>query len=39
MLRSLGNKEVESIINKQKLIEVACEFSNQNYEFDAIDPK
>jgi len=37
MLRSLGSKEVESIITEQKIIEVACEFCNQKYEFDAVD--
>ncbi len=37
MLRSLGSKEVESIIEEQKIIEVACEFCNQKYEFDSID--
>ncbi len=37
MLRSLGSKEVVSIIEEQKIIEVACEFCNQKYEFDSVD--
>ncbi|MFV2060848.1 MAG: Hsp33 family molecular chaperone HslO [Gammaproteobacteria bacterium] len=37
MLRSLGSKEVVDIIEDQKIIEVACEFCNQKYEFDSID--
>ncbi len=37
MLRSLGSKEVSSIIEEQKVIDVACEFCNQKYVFDAID--
>lgn len=37
MLRSLGSKEVASIIAEQKIIEVACEFCNQKYKFDSID--
>ncbi|MFV1982178.1 MAG: Hsp33 family molecular chaperone HslO [Thiohalomonadales bacterium] len=37
MLQSLGSKEVISIIEEQKIIEVACEFCNQKYEFDSVD--
>lgn len=37
MLRSLGSKEVTSILQEQKKIEVACEFCNQKYNFDTID--
>ncbi len=37
MLRSLGSKEVVSIIEEQNEIEVACEFCNQKYQFDSID--
>ncbi|VAX01226.1 33 kDa chaperonin HslO [hydrothermal vent metagenome] len=37
MLRSLGSKEVVSIIEEQKIIKVACEFCNQKYEFDSVD--
>jgi len=37
MLRSLGSKEVFSIIEEQKLINIVCEFCNQKYEFDSID--
>jgi len=37
MLRSLGAKEVHSIIEEQSKIEVACEFCNHSYSFDAVD--
>lgn len=37
MLRSLGYDEVKSIIEEQGLIDVACEFCNHKYEFDAVD--
>lgn len=37
MLRSLGAAEVQSIIEEQNKIEVACEFCNHNYSFDAVD--
>jgi len=37
MLRSLGAEEVNSIISEQTTIEVACEFCNHNYRFDAVD--
>lgn len=37
MLRSLGAEEVQNIIKEQSKIEVACEFCNHNYSFDAVD--
>lgn len=37
MLRSLGGDEVNSIIEEQTKIEVACEFCNHKYSFDAVD--
>ncbi len=37
MLRGLGPDEVESIIEEQGAIEVACEFCNHHYRFDAVD--
>lgn len=37
MLRSIGAEEVQSIIDEQNQIEVACEFCNHNYCFDAVD--
>lgn len=37
MLRSLGAEEVHSIIEEQETIDVACEFCNHNYSFDAVD--
>lgn len=37
MLRSLGAEEAQSIIKEQSKIEVACEFCNHNYSFDAVD--
>ena len=39
MLRSLGAEEVQSIIKEQTNIEVACEFCNHKYSFDAVDAK
>lgn len=39
MLRSLGADEVDSIIQEQNKIEVACEFCNHSYSFDAVDAK
>ena len=39
MLRSLGVEEVKSIIEEQTNIEVACEFCNHKYSFDAVDAK
>ena len=37
MLLSLGAEEVKSMIEELNNIEVACEFCNQNYSFDAVD--
>lgn len=37
MLRSLGKQEVDSILEEQGGIEVACEFCNQKYRYDAVD--
>lgn len=37
MLRSLGTNEVKSMIEDQSTIDVACEFCNHNYSFDAVD--
>ena len=37
MLVSLGEEEVKSMIEELKSIEVACEFCNHNYSFDAVD--
>ena len=37
MLLSLGVDEVKSMIEELTKIEVACEFCNQNYSFDAVD--
>ena len=37
MLRSLGSKEVNEILLEQDEIEVACEFCNHKYRFDAVD--
>lgn len=37
MLRSLGYDEVKSIIAEQGNINVACEFCNHKYDFDAVD--
>ena len=37
MLRSLGQGEINSIIEEQGAIEVACEFCNHKYAFDAVD--
>ena len=37
MLRSLGYDEVKSIIEEQGKVDVACEFCNHRYEFDAVD--
>ena len=37
MLRTLGAEEVQGIIDEQNKIEVACEFCNHNYSFDAVD--
>ena len=37
MLRSLGEAEVQSIIQEQGSIGVTCEFCNTDYRLDAID--
>ena len=37
MLLSLGAEEVKSMIEELNKIEVACEFCNHNYSFDAVD--
>ena len=37
MLISLGEEEVKSMIEELSTIEVACEFCNHNYSFDAVD--
>ncbi len=37
MLRMLGAEEVRSILAEQGQVEVACEFCNQRYVFDAVD--
>lgn len=37
MLLSLGAEEVKSMIEELNKIEVACEFCNHNYKFDAVD--
>ena len=37
MLLSLGEEEVKSMIEELTKIEVACEFCNHNYIFDAVD--
>ena len=37
MLLSLGREEVKSMIEELEKIEVACEFCNHNYTFDAVD--
>ncbi len=37
MLKSLGQEEVESILEEQKNISITCEFCNQLYIYDAVD--
>jgi molecular chaperone Hsp33 len=37
MIRSLGHKEAESIVEERGEIEVACDFCGQQYRFDAVD--
>ena len=37
MLRSLGEEEVQNMIEEISKIEVACEFCNHKYNFDAVD--
>lgn len=37
MLRSLGEPEVQSILDERGAIEVGCEYCGQQYHFDAVD--
>ncbi len=37
MLRALGSGEVHGILDEMGQVEVACEFCNQKYVFDAVD--
>lgn len=37
MLRSLGQAEVDEILEEQKQVEVKCDFCHQAYAFDALD--
>ena len=37
MLRGLGQAEVNSIIEEEKVISINCEFCNHQYTFDAVD--
>ncbi len=37
MLQSLGYEEVKSILVEQEAIDIACEFCNHKYVFDAVD--
>lgn len=37
MLRMLGQKEVRSIIDERKSVDVQCEFCGKAYSFDAVD--
>jgi molecular chaperone Hsp33 len=37
MLKMLGREEVDNILEERGNIEVACEFCNQKYHFDAVD--
>jgi molecular chaperone Hsp33 len=37
MIRSLGSKEVESILAERAEVEVGCDFCGQQYRFDAVD--
>lgn len=37
MLVTLGLKEAQNMIQEQSKIDVACEFCNHNYSFDAVD--
>ena len=37
MLRSLGQTEVDSILQEQSKVEIGCEFCGKKYRFDAID--
>jgi molecular chaperone Hsp33 len=37
MLRMLGPDEVQSVLAEQGVVEVSCEFCNQQYRFDKVD--
>ena len=37
MLQSLGQAEVQSILEEQGHVEVRCDFCNRAYEFDNVD--
>ena len=37
MLRTLGQAEVESILEERDKVEIDCEFCGQHYSFDAVD--
>ena len=37
MLQSLGSEELESILEEQQKIEVACDFCGERYSFDSVD--
>lgn len=37
MLRTIGIDELNSIIEEEGIVGVACEFCNQKYEFDSVD--
>jgi molecular chaperone Hsp33 len=37
ILRSLGEREVQSVLEEQGRVEVRCEFCNRAYRFDAVD--
>ena len=37
MLRSLGEEEVQDIIEEQGAVEVGCDYCGQQYRFDAVD--
>lgn len=37
ILRSLGEREVRSVLEEQGSVEVRCEFCNRAYRFDAVD--
>jgi molecular chaperone Hsp33 len=39
MIRSLGEKEADSVIEEKGNISIDCQFCNQRYELDAIDVK
>lgn len=37
MLKMLGREEADSVVAERGVVEVNCDFCNQNYQFDAID--